>query len=125
MRCLLKNAQTVYYRVFDSVSETTDSTTYYETITEREKTFAYGSLASMMANVSPASGEATMWGNGIHTDYTHNMVTDAMTCPITIDSLIWVGVTPTASSVDANYRVVSVEKSLNHITYRLKEMSGE
>lgn len=125
MRCLEKNKQTIYYRTFNAITEIGDSTAYTETIVSREKTIAYNPYQTMKASISPASGNVTLEGNGIVKDYTHIMITDNMACPINVDTLVWVNRTPTSTSLDADFRITRVSKSLNHITYQLREIVGD
>lgn len=118
MRCLDINKRTIWYATFNTEAETTSSS-----IVSREKTISYNAPVSDKMCVSPASGLVTLEGNGLHTEYTHVMVTDDMSCPINVDTLVWVYKTPsTTTSTDADYRVTYVSKGLNNIKYGLREI---
>ena len=117
MRCLKINQRTIHYALYTGKTAETDTDgnftgDYVET---------YGTPVALRINVSPAKRYTAIEPFGEESDYTHTMVTDDMNCPITETSLIWIGI-PTTDK--ANFRVVKVARSLNHITYDLEEIAN-
>ena len=109
MRTLKRNKIQVSYYLYLGKTEDTDSDGNYTG--EWSKTYSEATVIG--ANVSPATGNADVEGFGIATDYSHIMLVEGTTCPITEDTVIKIG--------DAYYRVVRKAESLNHIRYALRE----
>lgn len=87
---------------------------------EKEKT--YTSAVSMWANVSPQRGNADFEPFGVALDYDRTIVTADMDCPIDEHTVLWIGTS--ASSGPHNYIVRKVARSLNSITYAIKEVTA-
>ena len=122
MMCLAQNKQKFYYAVYSGMSDTVDSNGNYT----GAKTKTYGSPVEMWANISAARGDATVEQFGVDDNYSRTIVTDDLSCPIDTDSKLWIG-TPAVDSggnvLQHNYRVVRVAKSLNSITYAIREVN--
>lgn len=117
MRMLLKNKQDIYYSnlngeetVFDEYGNETG-----------EKVLLYTEPTMISLNVSAARGSLDAEQFGINADYSKTMVTEDLNCPIVQGSILWVDIDP--SELEHNYVVTSVAKSLNQITYAIKEVS--
>lgn len=118
MQSLGINQQQIYYAMYSS---SVDATTSGGLKTGgKEKT--YHSAVSMWANVSPQRGSADFEPFGTALDYDRTMVTTDMDCPIDEQSILWVDRTAQAS-VPHNYIVRKVAKSINSITYAIKEVT--
>ena len=118
MRSLQRNKQTIYYALYQRSQETIDSdglrTGQYEP--------SYSDPVEYKINVSAARGTAGVEMFGIDTDYSRTMETCDLNCPISETSVLWIGKTP--SGDDFNYRVAAVAKSLNSITYAIREVKN-
>ena len=145
MRTLSRNKQAVYYALYGNTEDVTDD---YGNIVGNETT--YGSVNLLMANVSPAKGDAELQQFGINEDYTRTIVTDKK-LPINEATIMWVGLgrLPVYDTADIytdgdtvikdgqivrlkngvfvevpyNHKVVKVAKSLNSTTYAIKEVN--
>ena len=105
-----------------------------------EKAQSYGTpvktrmsmAVSSGANNLGSQGIATVEPYGLVTGYTHRAVTEDINCPMGELSHVWFGIAPTheetvnGQTVEVanphNFVVVRKSKSLNHITYYLKEV---
>lgn len=114
MWCLEANKQDAYYSIPNGTSEVRDSQNYRT----GEKVIAYMPPVKTRLSFSKEGGGANFDNEGLVKNYSLSFVTDDMNCPITEGTLIWYG-RPTSQS--ANYIVVSKEKHLNEITYRVKD----
>jgi len=145
MRTLSRNKQAVYYALYGNTEDVTDD---YGNIVGNETT--YGSVNLLMANVSPAKGDAELQQFGINEDYTRTIVTDKK-LPINEATIMWVGLgrLPVYDTADIytdgdtvikdgqivrlkngvfvevpyNHKVVKVAKSINSTTYAVKEVN--
>lgn len=85
-----------------------------------EKKQVYSAPVSLRANVSAAKGAADVEMFGIDTPYTKTITTCDISCPIAEDSALWIDADPLAEPY--NYVVVRIAKSLNSITYAVREV---
>lgn len=120
MRTLKRNKRKVWYALYSSKVELKDEYGYRT----GEYGKGYTDPVALWINVSPASGNASVEPFGTNLDYTHIMVTTDMECPIDEESILWVGISPTKNgqSVPNNYRVIRVAKSVNGISYAIREV---
>lgn len=116
MRTQKRNKSSVYYALYNGVQELTDASGNYT----GEYAPSYGTPVKIRVNVSAAKGTADVEQFGIDTPYSKTIVTDNMSCPIAEDTVLWIGKTPSAG--EYNYVVVRVAKSINSITYAVKEV---
>ena len=117
MRCLEINKRKIWYALYMGMSDEVDANG--NLTGDHVKTYA--EPVSLKINYSYARRHASIEPFGIETDYTHTMVTDKMSCPITESTLVWIDKDTTEN---ANFRVVKVAKSLNSITYDLEEIAN-
>ena len=123
MRCLERNKQSLYYALLKSKTEREDE---YHNKTG-EYTMVYETPVALRCNISKANGEAKTELFGIETDYDSVIVLDDINCPITEDSILFIGVTPTVTQegeYNNNYIVKKVAKSLNSVSIAIKEVRG-
>lgn len=124
MKCSQRNKQTLYYALYQGKTEIVDE---YGNATG-QFTNTYGSVLRMKANVSPARGTSDIEQFGINANYSKTMVVDEMGCPIDENSILWIGKEPTSTHGSVitmnphNYVITQVAKSLNSITYAIKEV---
>ena len=125
MRTIHRNKQKIYYALYTGKTPILDE--YGNQTGEYELTYASPVVYNL--NVSAARGTADVDQFGINENYTKTMVTNDMGCPITETTRLWIGkeATVTVDEVTTvtphNYVVVSVARSINSITYAIKEVS--
>ena len=125
MRSLVRNKQKIYYALQTEENPIRDE---YGNLTG-EYELSYTEPAEYRINVSAARGTSDLEQFGINEKYSKTMVTNDMTCPITETTRLWVGISPTATVDDAevtqphNYVVTAVARSINSITYAIREVS--
>lgn len=123
MRTLNRNKRDIWYALLVGKEETRDA----DGLLNGEPKLIYSKPVKMRMSMSVSSGAnnlgsqgmVTLDPYGITTAYTHRMVTEDMRCPINEESLIWYGADPAKPH---NFKVTRVSKSLNHITYYIKEV---
>lgn len=124
MRNLLINTTPVWYALLESKTELTDEygnkTGQYE--------LHYSNPVRTLMNIRWNTGEVQLEGYGINDGGRRKIVTDDMSCPITVDSILWIGRTPDSDGEDGavkhNYVcTASVEKSINQIAYIVQEVN--
>ncbi len=117
MRGAVINQQTIYYSLYEGIEDAVDADGNFT----GEQVKAYSEPVAMRMNVSPNKGNAKEEAFGVETSYDRTMLTCQMDCPITEESLIWVGRTPAEGA--HNYRVTRVAPGLMNIVYAIKEVS--
>ena len=119
MNCLARNKTTVYYATFKSKTEITDE---YGNKTG-QYAITYNSPVEWSANIRWDSGAVQFEGFGLNAAGTRRIVTCDMSCPISVDSVLWIGITPNEQgTVKPNYVVAGVpERSLNQIAILVQE----
>lgn len=115
MQSLMSNQRTIYYALYLGVTDITSDG--YKT---GEKKKDYSAPSAFACNVSPARSPADTEPFGINTDYDRTIVTCDMTCPITEDTILWIGI-PTTQPY--NYKVVRRAESINGLLFAIKEVS--
>lgn len=124
MHGLARNQTTVYYALFKSKSEIVDSngnkTGQYR--------LSYSSPVALSANVRWDSGAVEFAGFGLSGNAQRRMIVCDPNCPITIDTVLWIGITPDSNGYDGqitpNYVVAGApERSLNQAAYLLQEVN--
>ena len=124
MRCLDRNKTTAYYALLKSKTEQTDD---YGNKTG-QYTLTYNTPVQFSANIRWDSGGVELDGFGLNASGTRRIVTDDLSCPIDIDTVLWIGKTPDTNgysgTVKPNYVVSGVpERSLNHVAYTISEVN--
>ena len=110
------NKKKIYFALLSGSTDIVDADGYKT----GEKMKVYGLPIVMYANVSPSSGMADMMPFGVDLDYDRTMVTGDINCPIDEQSILWIGKKP--SEGEHNFIVRKVARSINSITYALKEV---
>ena len=127
MVSLAQNRQKIYYGELTGWTEVIDSQGF-ET---GEKKKSYSTPQPFLIYVSPAKGENSWNPYGIGDEYSNVMSTSDRRCPITEDSVLWIGINPFDENgnvvKDHNYRVTRKAVGLNSILYAIKriEISSE
>ena len=115
MKIQKRNTTTVYYALHTGVTESRNA----DGMLTGEKVASYSTPTAIRMNVSAARGTTELEMFGVNTNYTKTLMTDDMSCPISEDSILWLGVPTTAQH---NYVVTQIAKSLNHIVYAVREV---
>lgn len=115
MRTLDRNKQLIYYANLIGETDVIDE---YEQFTG-ETTTEYSEPMPLRVNVSPARGEASIELFGTDLNYSKTIVTDK-DYGINENSIMWVDKPTTEPH---NYIVVSVAKSINSISYAIREVN--
>ena len=118
MRSLNRNKQKIYYALYRGKSETIDENGL------RTGNFPpeYSSPQPLSINVSAARGASPVEMFGIDTDYSRTMQTNDLDCPIDESSVLWIGKEPNQAGTDFNYRVAAIARSINSVTYAVREV---
>ncbi len=117
MRTLKRNKVKVWYKNLTSETEILRNGIRTG---EFDKDYEEGYI---MANVAPATGNASIEPFGVEANYTHIMAVEGTDCPITETSILWMG----SEEEPEYFMVVRIAKSLNHIRYAIRhvETKGE
>lgn len=84
-----------------------------------EYRITYAEPKPLMVNVSAARGTIDVDQFGSNANYSRTIVTDDVECPIDANSILWIGIPVTKPH---NYVVVSVARSINSVTYAIREV---
>lgn len=117
MRSLNRNEQTIFYALYRGLTENTIGDLY-----TGEMVADYTFPVAIRASVSAARGTADLDLFGVNISYSKTVIVDDISCPIDEHSILWIG-RNLAHNAEHNYEVVAVAKSLNHITYAVKEVN--
>ena len=139
MHTLARNKTTIWYALCTGKTELLDE--YGNRTGQYELTYSEPQAAAM--NIRWDDGAVRLEGFGLNDSGKRRMVTDDMNCPITIDSILWIGVDPIEQAAVCgvavcgnvicgvgnvkphNYVVsASPQKSLNHIVYIVEECNA-
>ena len=147
MKCLERNKRTVYFKNRIGSTELTDE---YGNVTG-EFSPLYSDVALILINESAARGTVDVEQFGLNTAYSKTLVTSDLHCPLAENSVLWIGFSKISEYVEGetytvgdlaivngsiskyvaedtweevpyNYIVVSVAKSLNSVTYAIREV---
>lgn len=116
VRALKVNMQTIHYALYKGKKPVTDE---YGNRTGESKA-EYTKPQKLKINVSATRGTADVEQFGTYTEYSKTLSTCDMACPLNENSILWIGVSPNNPH---NYCVSAVAKSLNRITYAIKEVN--
>lgn len=114
MKTLERNKQTIFYKNYVGTSMVTDLNGFKT----GEKTTIYGKQESARVNVSASKGEATTELFGTDLNYSRTIMSD-YDLGIDENSILWINNNASAAH---DYVVVSKAKSLNSVTYAIKEV---
>lgn len=122
MVSLAENRQKIFYGELTGVEDIVDADGYKT----GEKRKTYSTPEPFLIYVAPSRGEATWSPFGIGENYTNVMSTCDTSCPITEDTVLWIGINPFDSEGNVveehNYIVTRVARGLNSILYAIKKV---
>lgn len=115
MQSLASNTQKIEYALYTGMEDI-----LIDGKKTGEKQKGYSEPQTMRIYVSPNKGEAAVEPFGQQEDYTNVMSTCDMSCPITENTILWIGIPSTQKH---NYRVTKVARGLSSILYAIKKVS--
>ena len=118
MQSLRSNQQTVYYSLFQGVTDVLNSDGHKT----GEKLNEYSAPQSIRIFVSPSKGTAEVEQFGVDADYTNVMSIYDPGCPIKEDTILWIGVVPEDQYTPYTHRVTRVARWKNSVLYAIKEV---
>lgn len=123
MHTLARNKKPVWYALLQGKTERLDANGFRTGQFELN----YSEPVKAMMNIRWDSGLARLEGFGINGAGKRRLVTDDLNCPITLGTILWIGITPDAygeyGSVKHNFAVCEVpQKSLTQIVYIVEEV---
>lgn len=124
MHTLARNKQSIWYSLVTGKAETLDANGFR---TGQYKV-TYAAPVETNMNIRWDSGLARLEGFGINGAGKRRLVTDDLNCPITLGTILWVGIEPDAYGEDGavkhNFVVAEVpQKSLTQIVYIIEEVN--
>ena len=123
MVSLAQNRQKIWYAEFAGYTDAVDDQGYKT----GEKIKSYTDPKPFLIYVAPSRGDTVNMPFGLSRDYTNVMSTNDLSCPITEESVLWIGISPYSTeypiaNVPHNYTVERVAKGLNSILYAVKRV---
>lgn len=115
-----RNTKTIYYALFEEEIPVVDSDGF-ET---GDYTLQYDSIVPLNANVVPKSSTIAREYFGEQLEY-HKVILVNIDCPISEDSVIWIGLDPlTDTGVRHNFEVAGISDSLNYKAIAVKKVTN-
>lgn len=116
MRTLQRNKRTIYYALYDGVTEVVDSDGNYT----GEQEVSYGEVQTARMNVSGGRGQAEIELFGVDNPFTRAAVTDDLATPFNTDTIFWFEADPLVDP--HNYRCTGVSRTINQVVLALAEL---
>lgn len=116
MRTLQRNKRTIYYALYDGVTEVVDSDGNYT----GEQEVSYGEVQTAKMNVSGGRGQAEIELFGVDNPFTRSAVTDDLTTPFNTDTIFWFEADPKTDP--HNYRCTGISRTINQVVLALAEL---
>lgn len=116
MRTLQRNKQTIWYALYQGVTDVVDTDGNYT----GEQTVSYSDPVKTRMNVSGGRGRAAIEEFGIDNPFTHTAVTGDLKTPFNTDTVFWFGVDP---SEPHNFRCTGVARTINGLSIALAEVN--
>lgn len=117
MRTLQRNKRTIWYALYNGVTEVVDEDGNYT----GEQEVSYGEPIDAKMNVSGGRGQAEIELFGVDNPFTRTAVTDDLTTPFTTDTIWWFEADPETDP--HNYRCTGVSRTINQVVIALAEIS--
>ena len=116
MRTVQRNKRTIYYALYDGVTEVVDSDGNYT----GEQEISYGEVQTAKMNVSGGRGQAEIELFGVDNPFTRTAVTDDLETPFNTDTIFWFEADPLVDP--HNYRCAGVSRTVNQVVLALAEL---
>ena len=123
MHTLARNKTTIWYALCNGKTEILDDNGFRT----GQYQVTYSAPVETAMNIRWDSGAVRLEGFGLNGAGKRRMVTDDLNCPITLGTILWIGIEPNAygenGSVKHNFAVAEVpQKSLTQIVYIVEEV---
>ena len=116
MRTLQRNKRTIWYALYNGVTEVVDEDGNYT----GEQEVSYGEPIQARMNVSGGRGQAEIELFGVDNPFTRTAVTDDLTTPFNTNTIFWFDAD---SETDPhNYRCTGVSGTINQVVLALAEL---
>ena len=116
MRTLQRNKRTIWYALYNGVTEVVDEDGNYT----GEQEVSYSEPIQVRMNVSGGRGQAEIELFGVDNPFTRTAVTDDLTTPFTTDTIFWFEADPETDP--HNYRCTGVSRTINQVVIALAEV---
>ena len=116
MRTLQRNKRTIWYALYNGVTEVVDEDGNYT----GEQEVSYGEPIQARMNVSGGRGQAEIELFGVDNPFTRTAVTDDLTTPFNTNTIFWFDADPEMDS--HNYRCTGVSRTINQVVIALAEV---
>ena len=116
MRTIQRDKRTIYYALYVSDGEITDSDGNYT----GEHTDYYSAPVKARMNISGGRGQAEIELFGIDNPFTRTAVTDDLTTPFDTATVFWFESDPVTE--EHNYRCTGVARTINQVVIALTEV---
>lgn len=118
MRTNQRNKQTVWYALYQGISDMTDA----DGNLTGEHPVTYGEPTAARMNVSRKRGASQPSAPGMTDPYTVSLITDDLSTPFDTSTIWWVGI-PFGLGTPHNFRCTGVATSINTRTIYLAEVN--
>lgn len=119
MRTNQRNKRTIYYALYNGMTEERDSDGNYT----GEPQPSYGRITEARMNVSGGRGRAEIELFGMDNPFTRTAVTDDLKTPFNTETVFWFDCDPLVET--HNYRCTGVARTLNQVVLALQEITVE
>ena len=116
MRTVQRNKRTIWYALYNGVTEVVDDDGNYT----GEQEVSYGEPIQARMNVSGGKGRAEIELFGTDTPFTKVAVTDDLNTPFNSETIFWFEANPDTDPF--NYRCTGVSRTVNQVALALAEV---
>ena len=116
MRTLQRNKRTIWYALYNGVTEVVDDDGNYT----GEQEVSYGEPIQAKMNVSGGRGQAEIELFGVDNPFTRTAVTDDLDTPFNTDTIFWFEADPETDP--HNYRCTGISRTINQVVIALAEL---
>ena len=116
MRTLQRNKRTIWYALYNGVTEVVDDDGNYT----GEQEVSYSEPIQARMNVSGGRGQAEIELFGVDNPFTRTAVTDDLATPFNTDTIFWFEADPLTDP--HNYRCTGVARTINQVVIALAEL---
>ena len=116
MRTLQRNKRTIWYALYNGVTEVVDEDGNYT----GEQEVSYSEPIQARMNVSGGRGQAEIELFGVDNPFTRTAVTDDLGTPFNTETIFWFEADPLTDS--HNYRCTGVARTINQVVIALAEL---
>ena len=116
MRTVQRNKRTIWYALYNGVTEVVDEDGNYT----GEQEVSYGEPIQARMNVSGGRGQAEIELFGVDNPFTRTAVTDDLDTLFNTDTIFWFEADPLVDP--HNYRCTGVSRTINQVVLALAEL---